>query len=151
MNSFRVNAPQVIHESIDGEVIIINLETGNYYSVKGSGAHVWDVIQAGSAISTSMVVDAVAPAYDAPREELAPAIGDFVGRLLAEGLVTETADAAAAPSEGSVPTDGGGRLFEAPRLEKYTDMQDLVLLDPVHEVDEQGWPQQRPEAGANAA
>jgi len=25
-------------------------------------------------------------------------------------------------------------------VEKYTDMQDLVLLDPVHEVDERGWP-----------
>ena len=30
--------------------------------------------------------------------------------------------------------------FVPPTLEKYTDMQDLVLLDPVHEVDERGWP-----------
>jgi hypothetical protein len=138
---FRVNAPHVIHESIDGEVIIINLETGNYYSVKGSGAHVWDVIQAGPAISTSTVVDAVAPAYDA-----------FVGQLLEEGLVAETAGPAVAPPASAASSgNGANRVFEAPRLEKYTDMQDLVLLDPVHEVDEQGWPQQRPEAGANAA
>jgi Coenzyme PQQ synthesis protein D (PqqD) len=149
---FRVNAPQVIHESIEGEVIIINLETGNYYSVKGSGAHVWDVIQAAPAVSTSTVVDAVAPAYDSPREELAPAIDGFVGQLLEEGLLAETAGSAVAPPTVATGAgDGDGRVFEAPRLEKYTDMQDLVLLDPVHEVDEQGWPQQRPEAGANAA
>jgi Coenzyme PQQ synthesis protein D (PqqD) len=148
---FRVNAPQVIHESIDGEVIIINLETGNYYSVKGSGAHVWDVIQAVPAVSTSSVADAVAPSYDAAREELAPAIDEFVGRLRQEGLVAETAGPAVAPSASPAPGNGGRLVFEAPRLEKYTDMQDLVLLDPVHEVDEQGWPQQRPEAGANAA
>jgi hypothetical protein len=149
---FRVNAPHVIHESIDGEVIIINLETGNYYSVKGSGAHVWDVIQAGPAISTSTVVDAVAPAYDAPHEELVPAIDGFVGQLLEEGLVAETAGPAVAPPASAASSgNGANRVFEAPRLEKYTDMQDLVLLDPVHEVDEQGWPQQRPEAGANAA
>ena len=30
--------------------------------------------------------------------------------------------------------------FEAPILQKYTDMQDLLLLDPIHEVDEAGWP-----------
>ena len=65
-------------------------------------------------------------------------------------LTTMTDDAAVAPPNGSAPADAA-RVFEAPRLEKYTDMQDLVLLDPVHEVDEQGWPQQRPEAGANAA
>ena len=31
----RVNAPQVIHEAIDGEVIIIDLGTGTYFSAKG--------------------------------------------------------------------------------------------------------------------
>jgi hypothetical protein len=25
-------------------------------------------------------------------------------------------------------------------LQKFTDMQDLLLLDPIHEVDESGWP-----------
>ena len=34
--------------------------------------------------------------------------------------------------------------FEAPILHKYTDMQDLLLLDPIHEVDEAGWPVARP-------
>jgi hypothetical protein len=29
-------------------------------------------------------------------------------------------------------------------LQKYTDMADLLLLDPIHEVDEQGWPQPAP-------
>ena len=25
-------------------------------------------------------------------------------------------------------------------MEKYDDMQELLLLDPIHEVDEAGWP-----------
>jgi hypothetical protein len=32
------------------------------------------------------------------------------------------------------------RRFQAPRFEKHTDMQDLILLDPVHEVADTGWP-----------
>ena len=33
--------------------------------------------------------------------------------------------------------------FEAPRLTKYTDMRDLLVLDPIHDVDESGWPARR--------
>ena len=30
--------------------------------------------------------------------------------------------------------------YESPQLEQYSDMSELLLLDPIHEVDEQGWP-----------
>ena len=34
--------------------------------------------------------------------------------------------------------------FVNPTLTKFTDMQDLLLLDPIHEVDEMGWPHPKP-------
>ena len=33
--------PKVVYETFDDEVIIINLENGNYFSVAGSGAAIW--------------------------------------------------------------------------------------------------------------
>ena len=30
--------------------------------------------------------------------------------------------------------------FEEPKLEKYSDMEDLLLLDPIHDVEDEGWP-----------
>ena len=30
--------------------------------------------------------------------------------------------------------------FQKPTFEKYTDMQQLLLLDPIHDVDDTGWP-----------
>jgi hypothetical protein len=30
--------------------------------------------------------------------------------------------------------------YQKPVLEKFTDMQDLILLDPVHDVNPKGWP-----------
>jgi hypothetical protein len=30
-------------------------------------------------------------------------------------------------------------------LHKYTDMEELLLLDPIHDVDETGWPNKSPE------
>ena len=46
---------------------------------------------------------------------------------------------AAAPSP---PASNGGSASAdvEPQLSSYTDMQELLLLDPIHEVDESGWP-----------
>ena len=42
---FRINKPHVINEIIDGEVVILNLDTGNYYSMDKSGADIWELIE----------------------------------------------------------------------------------------------------------
>ena len=139
----RVNAPHVIHESIDGEVIVIDLGTGNYYSLKGSGAEVWDLlVRTGSATQTALV-DALAVRFDAAREDLDAGVGALLAELRHESLIVEDATNSAA-SAPVVPDAGVAKIaFTAPRLEKFTDMQDLVLLDPVHEVDASGWPERR--------
>jgi hypothetical protein len=31
---------------------------------------------------------------------------------------------------------------------KYSDMEDLIMLDPIHEVDESGWPHPKPVDGS---
>ncbi len=130
----RVNAPNVIGESVGGEVLIVNLETGAYFSSTGLGDAVWAMV-AGSG-DTAGIVDVVGARYtgDGVRE----AVRAFLGQLLEEGLVVGAgadSGAIAAAAPGALPEP-----FEAPVLRKYTDMQDLLLLDPIHEVDETGWP-----------
>ena len=46
------------------------------------------------------------------------------------------------PPRGAVHLKMGaaGLPFSAPTLEAYRDLQSLFLLDPVHEVGEEGWP-----------
>jgi hypothetical protein len=43
---------------------------------------------------------------------------------------------------GALPSqDVGERVpFVPPGFATFTDMQDIILLDPVHEVDTRGWP-----------
>ena len=139
----RVNTPHVIHETIDGEVIVINLASGNYYSLRGSGASVWEILATGPS-GVDEVVTVAGGHFDASPDEIRAGVAPFVEQLMAEELVVW----------GNGQRDGAGiggaapdvrQRFAAPSLEKYTDMQDLVLLDPVHEVDATGWPQQRPD------
>ena len=43
----RINSPQVVNETIQGEAIVIHLGTGTYYSLQGTGAAIWDARSAG--------------------------------------------------------------------------------------------------------
>ena len=36
------------------------------------------------------------------------------------------------------------RAFCEPRVETFSDLQDLFLVDPIHDVDEAGWPHAKP-------
>jgi len=143
----RVNAPQVIHESIDGEVIIIDLASGSYFSTKGSGAEIWEVINESPGLTLGELTDAVTPRFDDGTEDVGASIGVFVAHLQAEGLVVDAGEDAGAPVLVAA-ANGSKQAFVAPVLDKYTDMQDLVLIDPVHQVDATGWPQARPEGAA---
>jgi len=41
---FRINSPTIIHEIIEGEAVIINMEMGHYYSVDQTGAGIWKLV-----------------------------------------------------------------------------------------------------------
>ncbi len=67
------------------------------------------------------------------------AVRAFLKELQEEQLiVTEPAEILAAPA-GPLPP-----AASRPALQKFTDLQDLLMLDPIHEVDERGWPHARP-------
>jgi hypothetical protein len=146
--SFRINAPDVINETIDGEAIILHLGTGRYYSAQGCGAQAWSWLSAG--IPTACVVDLLAANYDSDRTTIEAALGRFVEQLRAEDLLAVSPSSAAEVPRPVVPP-GDREPFALPLLECYTDLQDLLLLDPVHEVDAgRGWPN-LPSAEARSA
>jgi len=135
---------------IDGEVIVIHLESGNYYSLRGSGSRVWQLLE--SSTTVDHVVDRLMDGEATPREAVESAVRRFVDELLSEDLLREAEGDGARPTE-LAPEHGGtanGKFVE-PKLEKYTDMQDLVRLDPVHEVGPQGWPNRGEQGDAKSS
>ncbi|MDZ7957765.1 MAG: PqqD family protein [Aulosira sp. DedQUE10] len=139
---FRVNSPQVVCEMIDGEVVIVNLERGYYYSLLKTGAEVWSRIE--GRIDSHSLIQEMTQAYDGSAEEIATAIDEFLENLQHEELIIT--DSTIEPVNTDNNTKEIAEItnkppFEKPVLEKFTDMEDLLLLDPIHEVDvEAGWP-----------
>ena len=143
----RVNSPRVMHETIDDEVIVIDLTTGSYYSLRAAGAEIWHAVEHG--LAEDEIVQAVGARYDGASEEIGDAVSRLLHELTDEGLI-ESANGPGEPLPAEVlfsaPNDRPRARFQPPVLEKHTDMQDLILLDPVHEVDARGWPHAQAEA-----
>lgn len=142
--SYRVNAPGVIGEVLDGEAIIVNLDSGAYYSLDGAGAEVWSAVESGATLPE--LVELAAAKYAGPAAGIVADIAALVEELAAENLLV--ASAATHGDRGrpaAIPLADDRPPFVKPTLQKYTDMADLLLLDPIHEVDEgQGWPHPAP-------
>lgn len=134
--SLVVRAPAVIHERLDDEVIAIDLERGIYYAMVGSAADIWTLLTSPS--TAGAVADRLAERYGLQAGAIDDEVRAFVGRLHDERLLVETeGDVAGA----AVVIDGAPTgPWATPALEAYNDMADLVLLDPIHQVDEAGWP-----------
>jgi Coenzyme PQQ synthesis protein D (PqqD) len=132
---------QVLHDSIDGEVIVIDLRTGTYYSLRDSAAELWGLVQHSPGASSTELSDALRARYESNGHDVEATVTQFLERLHDEGLVAVVdGDANPLTVAPTVEANSQPRAFVAPVLDKYTDMQDLVLIDPVHEVSGAGWP-----------
>jgi hypothetical protein len=144
---FAANHPAVVDEMIDGEVVVIDLRSGSYYSLVESAAMIWACLAVRP--THDDVAAALGRSYDAEPEQCFAVSGAFLDVLVAEGLVVQV-DAADDPGSAPDLPKVAGPLPE-PRLEKFDDMQQLILLDPVHEIDETvGWPRMRAEETPDA-
>ena len=142
---YRINAPEVVAETLDGEALIVHLGTGAYYSIRGSGEAVWGLLLLGANVDE--VCRSAALQYEAKADEVRGDVERFVTELAAEGLIV--AEAMTAPAIDSDFLLEARGAWVAPALEKFTDMEDLLALDPVHDVDETaGWPTVKPQAAA---
>jgi hypothetical protein len=103
-------SPFVISDTIDEMVIVINVNSGAYYSLTTIGGQLW------SKIGTAHV--------DFSEQEF-----NSIKTMADEGLLAV---------DGEIATTQVVEFFELGT--KYMDMEGMLMGDPIHEVDEQGWP-----------
>jgi hypothetical protein len=136
---YRVASSNVIRETFDDESVIVNLDTGVYYSLQGTASSIWEMVEEGH--SEEAVYERLARRYSGPAESIREACQLFLRQLIEERLIVEIpradGDRPAAPD--SAP-ETAAVAFIPPSLAKFSDMQELLLLDPIHETDETGWP-----------
>ncbi|MBV2235045.1 MAG: PqqD family protein [Sterolibacterium sp.] len=134
---YQANSPRIAHETLDGETIIIDTQTGFYYTLDDHAVVVWQALVDGIA------PERIADAYVQAGLFQPDAVRSFIDQLLKAELLVEAGNGSAASSGGgtfSLPAlsgNGAGTLV----LKTHSDLQELIELDPIHEVDPtQGWP-----------
>ena len=135
---YRQNLPGVTCDFADGEVVILNLESGAYYGLDGTGATLWMWTVAGRPVDA--IVQAVIEATGAEEETIRNAIFLFFEELAEEQLLVRADSPSVSSDIGDSSPPAIGAEWSTPALNKYTDMNELLLIDPVHEVDDRGWP-----------
>jgi hypothetical protein len=103
-------SPFIISDTIDDLVIVIHINSGAYYSLTKTSSAIWAKIEANESD-----FEAIEMKY----------IKGFVDEKIL--IVQESLDTIVPIEFSELAT-------------KYTDMEELFLGDPIHGVDEQGWP-----------
>jgi len=133
----NVAGPNCVADDFGGEIVALNLETGFYFSLRDLAAAVWRDLAAGHAVETVLAT------LGAHEPRLAEDAARLIERIRAECLMQPAVDIVLPEGEPSVAAFiASGKTSLA--IDSYDDLRDLVLADPIHEVDEQaGWPVRR--------
>ena len=91
-DSIQISEDAVFRE-LDGEAVILNLDTGIYFGLNPTGTSIWNLIAQHS--SLQKVLETMTEEYEAPPESLENDILQLVGQLCEKGLVSVT------PAHGS--------------------------------------------------
>lgn len=131
---FKLNEEKMFYDMAEGQAIVINFTTGMYYGTSSLGSAVLDALLAGAAVEDVCKAIQALPGCPADMEEQLKA---FIAQLQEkEILVSGESTGAACALDASHLADGF-----ALTVDEFAEVQDLILADPVHDVDvEQGWP-----------
>jgi hypothetical protein len=127
---FRRKPGSVVSETVDQEAIVVNLLNGKYHRMEGLACQLWDNLIKPTSLES---LEQQCRLHATPIST--EAIITFLFALHEESLI-ESDDEAFFSQANPVCND------PALCVESYDDMADLLLLDPIHDVDEAGWPNQ---------
>lgn len=136
MAHLKINTPGVVHETVDAEVVIVNLDNGLYFSTDQVGTSVWGMLAEGRSVEA--ILDWAHSTYDVENPELTADLNAFLTQLEDNQLVVPVDDPPQ-PEPNSL-TPPVPAAYVRPELQVYSDMEELLLLDPVHDVGDAGWP-----------
>lgn len=136
--AFRTNEPDVIYQLFGTEVVAIYLPTGAYHSLEGVAGDIFLALGSDGATAPQLALN-LAARYDAPLETINRDLGTFLQQMTDHLLIVPVDRSAPAMQIPSI-ISGGRMPYQPPCLQTFRDLQQLLLLDPVHDVSAAGWP-----------
>lgn len=132
---YKLNEEKMFFDVADGQAVVINFINGMYYGTSMLGSVVLERLVKGNDVKC--IAEAVKLLPECP-EDFEEQMQEFISKLQEKEILV--------PGE-TVP--GGNEVIDQKaveegfvlNLDEFAEVQDLILADPIHDVDvEQGWP-----------
>jgi len=82
--------PDVVVRNIEGEILLLNLETGVYYGLNKTGSEIWELLDKYSSIES--INAEIAQKYQGSEREVLSCIRELFSDMKSENLVQEQDD-----------------------------------------------------------
>lgn len=143
MKVLLIDKQNIAKEVFDNEAVMINIPLGKYYSVRGEvGLRVLELLEEPTTKENIKAI--LLSEFEVSEADASSNLETFLAQLSNEEMIIESSETSIQEIEHSPKLE---RLtFGKLELEVYDDMQELLLIDPVHDVESfKGWPQKKDE------
>ncbi len=131
---YKLNEEKMFFDIADGLAVVINFTTGMYYGTGILGSAVLENLIKGA--SKESILVCIKAQKDCPGDIDARLDGFIASLLEKEILIPADGDG----TDASFMPEAFSEGFEL-SVDEFAEVQDLLMADPVHEVDvNQGWP-----------
>jgi len=120
------NEKRIAYRVIDDEAILIDLQSGNYYTIVDVGSIIWQMIDAHWTLRDIGL--AVSERYGVELESVGSEVETFVDALLDEGLIRISNETSARANPRQ--SEGLNPAYTTPTFTAHRDMAELLALDP---------------------
>lgn len=131
ISRYAVAGRGVVSEAFDGDVVVLDLDSGRYFSFTDSGCALWEGLVEGIA-PEALLPDGAIYTNDE--------VQNFLRELVDYRLLVAVDEPAIAAVSAAI-AEKLSRAKEKPAITVFDDLADLFLVDPIHDVQEEaGWP-----------
>jgi hypothetical protein len=120
-----IEGDAVAWREVDGEFVLISVETTHYYSLNSSGSDAWRILLEGPQTAESIAA-ALAARHGLDPTTVRSEVSALLEQLRSEGLIRAEEAAEPIASGASAALDRNG-AYESPSLAKYEALERLIL------------------------
>lgn len=132
---YQLNNEKCFFDTSEGQAIVINFTNGMYYGTSLLGSAILERLLQGH--QPEAILDAVKKLEGCP-EDFSATLEGFISQLLEKEILVpgpQNADGLE-PLDAAIAKEGFSLT-----LDEFSEVQDLILADPIHDVDvDEGWP-----------
>ena len=83
---YHIDTDKAVWRNIDGEIVVLNLDSGHYYSLNKTGSVVWSILSESKPLQEA--IERIVEKYNIPHKSAEEDVMSLLKMLQKEGLIS---------------------------------------------------------------